>query len=65
MTATAIATEQPTNFTTGVETPDPCIQLGSGYLEEEEAGLLVEDGVRATAGVAGHILLDVPVHSIQ
>ena len=29
-------------------------------LEEEEPGLLVEDGVRGPAGVTGHILLDVP-----
>lgn len=29
-------------------------------LEEEEPGLLVKDGVGAAAGVAGHVLLDVP-----
>ena len=32
-------------------------------LEEEEPGLLVEDGVGGPAGVSGHILLDVtPQH---
>ena len=29
-------------------------------LEEEEPGLLVEDGVRGPAGVTRHVLLDVP-----
>ena len=29
-------------------------------LEEEEPGLLVEDGVGGPAGVARHVLLDVP-----
>ena len=28
-------------------------------LEEEQPGLLVEDGVGGPAGVAGHVLLDV------
>ena len=29
-------------------------------LEEEQPGLLVEDGVGGPARVAGHVLLDVP-----
>ena len=33
-------------------------------LEEEEPGLLVEDGVRGPAGVARHVLLDVPPQHI-
>ena len=33
-------------------------------LQEEEPGLLVEDGVRAATSVAGHILFNIP-ESIQ
>ena len=33
------------------------------FLEEEEPGLLIEDGVWAAAGVAGHVLLDVPTNN--
>ena len=48
---------------TGLDGLDTARGVAGHALEEEQPGLLVEDGVRGPAGVAGHVLLDVtPQH---
>ena len=49
---------------TGLDGLDRASGVACHTLEEKETSLLVEDGVWRAAGVAGHILLDVPPQDI-